>query len=318
MREYGADIERPRPAVQTLICRGLDRHLEATLDAPSHSRMPSARPCLDRRCRLMRVIRTMPDEGWVPLANIAVRDHKLSWRARGLLAELLSYPDGWRTTVDELVKLGQLAGGHAEGRDAMRTAMNELVQAGYVVRRKVQGERGKFISTFEVADDPAAHRPTEYPASVGQFLVNQRTVDQAQDSQSVINKTVTNMVTKTDLQKRSNEHSTSLASLATAADAAAEFEINKPTLDEHYELVNKMPTDVRRRALLELEKRRPKIYREARRNAMAQYKKEGRGVLQGPHAHAQVDRLSYQYAIQHYFPDVPPWLAKPMGLTAYA
>lgn len=53
----------------------------------------------------MRVIRTMPAEGWAPVANSATRDHYLSWRARGRLAELLFYPDGWQTTVDKLVAI---------------------------------------------------------------------------------------------------------------------------------------------------------------------------------------------------------------------
>lgn len=255
----------------------------------------------------------MPDEGWVPISNDAVRDHKLSWRARGLLAELLSYPDGWRTTIDELVKLGKLAGGHAEGRDAMRTAMNELVQAGYVVRSKSHDGDGTFVSSFAVSDDPTAHRQvTEYPAAANQRLPTQRSGDQSSDRQSVINKTVTNTVTKTDVQTRSDEHSTSLVSLATAADAAADFPINKPTLDDHYAKVNEMPPTSRRRGLLELERRRPRIYRECRRSAIAQTKKQNSGVFREQDASAEIDRLSYQYAIRHYHPDLPQWIVRPM------
>jgi hypothetical protein len=74
----------------------------------------------------MRVIRTMPDEGWVPISNEAARDHRLSWRARGLLVELLSYPDGWETTVDRLVAQARKHGDVSEGRAAMRKAIAEL------------------------------------------------------------------------------------------------------------------------------------------------------------------------------------------------
>jgi hypothetical protein len=266
----------------------------------------------------MRIIRTMPDEGWVPVSNAAARDHRLSWRARGLLVELLSYPDGWRTTIDDLVRLGKIADGHAEGRDAMRTAMNELVQAGYVVRSKVHDGDGQFISSFAVADDPAAHQPTEYPASVNQRLPTQRSGDQASGDQSVINKTVTNTVTKTDHQRRSNEHSSSLVSLATGAEAPPEFAINEPTLDDHYATVNRMPPPSRRKALLELERRRPKIYRECRRSAIAQTKREKPGVFREQDASVEIDRLSYQYAIQHYHPDLPQWIVKPMTDAAQA
>lgn len=254
----------------------------------------------------------MPDEGWVPISNAAVRDRRLSWRARGLMAELLSYPDGWRTTIDELVKLGSLAEGHAEGRDAMRTAMNELVQFGYVVRYRNRDGDGQFVSTFAVSDDPTAHQVTEKPASANQRLPNQRTGDQAMDSQSVINKTYTNTVTNTDLQRRSEEHSTSLTSFATGADAPAELTINEPTLDDRYATVNAMPSTSRRRGLLELERRRPKIYRECRRAAIAQTKREYPKVFREKDASAEIDRLSYQYAIQHYHPDLPTWIVRPM------
>jgi hypothetical protein len=265
----------------------------------------------------MRVIRTMPDEGWVPISNAAARDHRLSWRARGLLLELLSYPDGWKTTIDQLVLLGKLADGHAEGRDAMRTAMNELVQGGYVVRTKTKDEEsGQYSSSFTVSDDPT--RGTEKPASANQFLPNQRSGDQQTGFQSVINKTVTNTGLNTDHQRRSEEHSSSLASLATAADAAADFPTNEPTLDDHYSQVNRMPSTSRRKGLLELERRRPRIYRDCRRNAIKQTKKEQPSVFRERDASAEIDRLSYQYAILHYHPDVPVWLARPMSDAAPA
>jgi len=280
--------------------------------------MPSEHPCDSRRCRLMRVIRTMPDEGWVPISNAAARDHRLSWRARGLLAELLSYPDGWSITIDELVKRAKIHGGHAEGRDAMRTAMNELVQAGYVCRTKTHDGDGTFISSFAVSDDPEVHQPTEYPASVNQRLPVQRSGDQASDGQSVINKTYTNTVTNTDLQRRSNEHSSSLVSLATAAHAAARLNEQKPTLDEHYAQVNRMPSTSRRKGLLELERRRPRIYRDCRRAAIKQTKNESPSVFRETDGSAEIDRLSYQYAVQHYHPDLPVWLTRPMADAAPA
>jgi hypothetical protein len=260
----------------------------------------------------MRIIRTMPDEGWVPISNAAVRDHRLSWRARGLLAELLSYPDGWKTTIDQLVLLGKLADGHAEGRDAMRTAMNELVQAGYVIRTKTKDEEsGQFSSSFTVSDGPT--QGTEKPASANQFLPTQRSGGQQTDFQSVISNTVTNTVLDTNHQRRTDEHSTSLASLATAAEAAADFPINEPTLDDHYATVNRMPAAIRRKALLELERRRPRIYRECRRNAIAQTKKEKPSVFREQDSAAEIDRLSYQYAVLHYHPDLPTWITKPMS-----
>lgn len=98
----------------------------------------------------------MPDSGWVPISNDAVRDHRLSWRARGLLAELLSYPDGWDTTVEKLVAQAKREGGKAEGRDAMLKAMAELKKTGYVVYRRSQAEGGIFTTEMVVCDVPCS------------------------------------------------------------------------------------------------------------------------------------------------------------------
>jgi hypothetical protein len=133
------------------------------------------------------------------------------------------------------------------------------------------------------------------------------------DPWSATNKTYRNTVTNTDLQRSSDGHSTSLASLATAADAAADFPTNEPTLDDHYAKVNAMPPTSRRRGLLELERRRPRIYRECRRSAIAQTKRENMKTFREQDASQEIDRLSYQYAIRHYHPDLPQWIVKPMA-----
>lgn len=127
----------------------------------------------------MKIIRTLPDSGWTPISNAAARDHRLSWRARGLLFEILSYPDGWEMSVDDLVKKAQAADGAAEGRDAMRRAMRELVDAGYVERVKYT-ENGRWLTRLEVSDsrseNASSHRRTENPASVNQASETQSSV----------------------------------------------------------------------------------------------------------------------------------------------
>lgn len=83
------------------------------------------------------------------IANGALRDKRLSFRARGLMAYLLSLPPNWRTTVR------QLAIQTTEGRDAVATAINELVEYGYVTRTdRREGGKYKGVDYF-VTDDPA-------------------------------------------------------------------------------------------------------------------------------------------------------------------
>ncbi len=88
----------------------------------------------------------------------------------------------------------------------------------------------------------------------------------------------------------------------------------KPSLDQMYERISRMHINLVKRSLLELEAKRPKIYREARDGAISQYKKEDSKVLHAMHGHNSIDYLSLKYAIQHYFPNLPMFLAKPMDM----
>lgn len=263
----------------------------------------------------MRVIRTMPDDGWVPVANKAARDYGLTWRARGLLAELLSLPDGWDTNVDKLVKQGRAYGNVTEGRAAMRKAMSELADAGYVTYERKQDAHGHWQTEMIVCDEPdpnAVHRRTRN-RNVGapERRATGTSVDRTSEDWSVTRNTDTETYTKTDLQE-GEEHSTSLASLAAAADAASESQSPDEQLNAIYGLIDAMTPELRRNALLDLERRRPKIYRQCRNHALAQIKKDSPAVLRDNAAAVVIDRLSYKYAAVHYQPDWPAWLTRPL------
>ena len=81
--------------------------------------------------------------------NAAVRDKRLSRRARGLMVEILSHSDGF-----EISEAALLANG-PEGRDAIRKALRELETCGYLRRVQGRGTAGKFVGTvFEITDMP--------------------------------------------------------------------------------------------------------------------------------------------------------------------
>jgi hypothetical protein len=106
------------------------------------------------------IIRTpRPEAGFLILDNRTVRDSRLSLRARGLLALLLAFPDNWRTNSEHLVTLVP------EGRDAVRKALAELEQAGYLQRQKRQDSAGLWSTVTLVFDRPQGHVENEpiYP-----------------------------------------------------------------------------------------------------------------------------------------------------------
>lgn len=94
------------------------------------------------------------ERDFVQIPNAWMRDKRLSRRARGLLAELMTHREGYRVSVRQLVASG------IEGRDAVRHMINELANFGYL-RQTQTRSAGKFGEwEFEVVD-PATAPATE-------------------------------------------------------------------------------------------------------------------------------------------------------------
>jgi hypothetical protein len=104
----------------------------------------------------MTIIRApRPERNFSIINNEIIRNQQLTYRARGILTFLLSQPDHWRTNTDRLAYPG------TEGRDAIRSAMNELQDAGYVVLLKRQRPNGQWLSEWLVYDEPVQNRSVD-------------------------------------------------------------------------------------------------------------------------------------------------------------
>jgi len=66
-----------------------------------------------------------------------LENEKLSWGAKGLFAYIASRPDDHKITIAGLV------GSSLNGRDATTGFLNELINAGLVIRNQIK-ENGKF------------------------------------------------------------------------------------------------------------------------------------------------------------------------------
>lgn len=96
----------------------------------------------------MRLRRVEKPRGWTSIPNETIEDASLSWRARGILAYLLSRPENWETDSERIAARGK------EGRDAVRTALTELETARYLFRVKVQGAGGHWATEYVLYDRP--------------------------------------------------------------------------------------------------------------------------------------------------------------------
>ena len=104
----------------------------------------------------MRIVRGRHKSEFVILPNSAARDERLSHLARGILAELLSRPDGWETTADRLAEQSRKERGvrRGAGRPAYRAAFAELEKAGYLHRIRTQDKLGHWGIVMVLFDTP--------------------------------------------------------------------------------------------------------------------------------------------------------------------
>ena len=87
----------------------------------------------------MGVLRTDKKAGnYSVIANYLFKDHKLSYKARGLLATMLSLPDGWAFSIAGLAALAP------DGKTSVISALKELEELGYLERCMLKNEQGQY------------------------------------------------------------------------------------------------------------------------------------------------------------------------------
>lgn len=116
--------------------------------------------------------------GYTVMSNYHLRDKNLKLGTKGLLSVILSLPEDWDYTIAGLAVVCGV------GKDAIRAAVNELEKAGYITRKQVKAEGGKFggnqyiirevpevvsapLSGFPTTENPSTEKPlTENPTEI--------------------------------------------------------------------------------------------------------------------------------------------------------
>lgn len=84
------------------------------------------------------IVRHPKNDNYSVIHNHGLTNVELSWKARGLLAYLLTKPDNWEVMMAHLINSAP------DGREAVRTGLTELENAGYIVRQFTRTEKGAF------------------------------------------------------------------------------------------------------------------------------------------------------------------------------
>jgi len=94
----------------------VDSNMEVTIHKATHSR----------------------DCAYVMINRNSVQDKNLSWKAKGLLAYVLSLPDDWD------IRLSELANHSPDGLVCLTNTIVELEENGYIIRKRFRSKDGKF------------------------------------------------------------------------------------------------------------------------------------------------------------------------------
>ncbi|AKE18026.1 MULTISPECIES: DnaD domain protein [Bacillus] len=122
----------------------------------------------------MGIIRVKKDSNYSVINNTGLKDERLSWKAKGILAYALTLPDDWTFHISELAR-------HAkDGEDSLRTGFKELKELGYVKRYPVRDGNTKKITRWdtEIYETPQRNMPQ---------MENQDVVKPYEENQKLLN-----------------------------------------------------------------------------------------------------------------------------------
>ena len=105
----------------------------------------------------MGVIRVNKNKDYTTMSNYHFKDKELSLRAKGLLSQMLSLPEDWDYSIEGLASLNK------EGVKAIRSTLQELEDRGYLIRTRVNDEKGHFAYVYDIFEKPQTEDLPYYP-----------------------------------------------------------------------------------------------------------------------------------------------------------
>lgn len=104
----------------------------------------------------MAVFRIEKNSDFTIMPNYPFRDMRLSFKGRGLLGTMLTLRDDWDYTLAGLTAI------LPHGKSYVSTGLNELERLGYLERRQLRDEQGRFIDTeYVIYEVPRSTSPPD-------------------------------------------------------------------------------------------------------------------------------------------------------------
>ncbi len=104
----------------------------------------------------MAIMRVEKNNSYTVMANHHLRDKRLSLKAKGLLSVMISLPPEWDFTLAGLACISR------EGIGAIRAAVQELEENGYIIRTRPRNQAGQLGDTaYTIYEFPQNEKPEE-------------------------------------------------------------------------------------------------------------------------------------------------------------
>ena len=78
------------------------------------------------------------DNPYIIMNKTILNDNQISWKAKGILAYLLSLPDDWQIYESEV------ASHSSDGLDSLSSGIKELIEQGYINRERKRNDNGQL------------------------------------------------------------------------------------------------------------------------------------------------------------------------------
>jgi DnaD/phage-associated family protein len=117
------------------------------------------------------IIRVAKDARYFVASNVPFSDKRLSWEARGVMGYLLSKPDDWTVSMQDLVNQSPA------GMKVIRRVLAELRKAGYMRRERITISHGHFKWVTTLFESPELNNSTIYPSRIDGSSIDGGRVD---------------------------------------------------------------------------------------------------------------------------------------------
>lgn len=129
----------------------------------------------------MPTMRVKKNKNYTTMANYHLRDKGLSLKAKGLLSYMLMLPDDWGYSLSGLISQT------GAGKTAIKSALAELKERGYLTVERTKDSAGRFDYVYTIYEKPTAKAQNQPPKAIEPESASPATENVSTDNVPLLN-----------------------------------------------------------------------------------------------------------------------------------